>query len=278
MADLAPAMVYRLEVHFFNLIKNHPDWPVLLSEGDSWFSLDTRGNTIDQLPNAGRFALLRLEQSGDELLRITGGAQMANLRRLIGLYPVRALLFSAGGNDIITPDFERYLKKYEVGMKPAEVIIPERLSSRLDQIEAAYRHLLELLDDFRNLTGKKRRDVTLFVHGYDYVIPDGRRVKYLFFPVAGPWMEPAFKLRQVPQALRRDVVRVMIDGFNERLAKIATERPDAVRHLDLRGLLKDVEFGDEIHPTRKGYVKVAEQFRLALNVKFPGFFDKPLKP
>jgi len=278
MPELPPAMVYKLEVHFFNLIKNHPDWPVLLSEGDSWFSLDTRGNTIDQLPNAGRFALLRLEQSGDELLRITGGAQMANLRRLVGLYPVQALLFSAGGNDIVTPDFERYLNPFQAGMSPADVLIDDRLASRLDQLEVAYRHLLELLDDFRGLAGKKRRDVTLFVHGYDYVIPDGRRVKYLFIPVAGPWMEPAFKLRKVPQALRRDVVRIMIDRFNDRLLKIAGERPDAFRHLDLRGLLKDDEFGDEMHPTRKGYVKVAEQFRLALNTKFPGFFNQPLKP
>lgn len=278
MQELPAAMVYRLEVHFFNLIKNHPDWPVLLSEGDSWFSLDTRGNTIDQLPNAGRFALLRLEQSGDQLLAITGGAQMAKLRHLVGVYPVQALLFSAGGNDIIEPDLQRFLKVFEAGMQARDVIIADRFASRLDQLELAYRHLLDLLDDFRNLTGKKRRDVTLFVHGYDHPIPDGRPVKYLFIPVTGPWMLPAFKAKGVPQALRRDVMRLMIDDFNDRLAKIASDRPQDFKHLDLRGLLKDDEWGDEIHPTRDGYVKVAERFRLALNVKFPGFFAQPLKP
>jgi hypothetical protein len=278
MPELPAAMVYKLEVHFFNLIKKNPGWPVLLSAGDSWFSLDTRGNTIDQLPNAGRFALLRLEQTGDELLQITGGAQMAKLRKLVGVYPVQALLYSAGGNDIIGPDFERYLKKFESGMQPADILVQDRLSSRFDQIEGAYRHLLDLLDDFRGLTGKKRRDVTLFVHGYDYVIPDGRKVKYLFIPVAGPWMQPGFKIRQVPEGLRRDLVRLIIDGFNQRLAKLAAERPLDFLHIDLRGLLMDNEFGDEIHPTRRGYVKVAERFRIALEGKFPGFFPTPLKP
>jgi lysophospholipase L1-like esterase len=278
MPELPPAMVYRLEVHFARLIDRNPKWPVLLSEGDSWFSLDTRGNTIDQLPQAGNFALLRLEQSGDELLAILGGGQRAKLRRLIATYPVQALLFSAGGNDIIGPEFEVLLRPFEAGMQAADCLDAGRVSRRLDQLEAGYRDLVELIDEFRDLKGKKRRDVTLLAHGYDYAIPGDRPVKYLFIPISGPWMLPGFKKRKiVDSALQRAVVRILIDGFNDRLARVAADFPGRFRHVDLRGLLKDNEWGDEIHPTRKGYVKVAERFRLELAQLFPGFFLQPIK-
>lgn len=278
MPQLPLGIIYRLEAYFFKNIRKHPDWPVLISEGDSWFSLDTRGNTIDQLPNAGPFSLLRLEQSGDELLAILAGGQRGELKRLIGLYPVNALLFSAGGNDIITPDFDQLLNPYEEGMTAGDCLNAAALSNRLDQLEAGYRDVVGILAAFSGLPGKKRRDVRLLVHGYDYAIPSNRPVKYLFIKVAGPWMHKHFQTRRIPSELRRPVVRLMMDGFNQRLHGLSVEFPGRFLHLDTRNTLADDEWGDEIHPTRRGYVKIAERFRLELARLFPGFFTQALKP
>ena len=96
----------RLLKFFVPSIRNHPDWPVIISEGDSWFSFPLHANTIDHLDEMAnrKISLLRLESNGDELLEIFGSKQKTKLRRYLERYPVEALLFSGGGNDIVGAD------------------------------------------------------------------------------------------------------------------------------------------------------------------------------
>jgi len=87
---------------FVPSIKAQPNWPVVISEGDSWFSYPHNSvvSCLDKM--AGRkLSLLRLERNGDELTQTMGGKQKQKLARYLGRYPVQALLMSGGGNDIL---------------------------------------------------------------------------------------------------------------------------------------------------------------------------------
>ena len=71
---------------FDRSIREHPDWPVVVSQGDSWFSYPHEKNVIDHLdePRSGRdapdrkgkpasqrdWSLLRLESTRDEILAL----------------------------------------------------------------------------------------------------------------------------------------------------------------------------------------------------------------
>lgn len=92
-----------LEQYFAQSIKYQHDWPIVLSEGDSWFSFPGHWNTIDHLDDLlnHNVSLLRLEESGDTIANMIGGKQRGQLRRLLTTYPVDALLFSGGGNDVV---------------------------------------------------------------------------------------------------------------------------------------------------------------------------------
>ena len=102
---------------FDRSIRENPDWPVVVSQGDSWFSYPHEKNVIDCLdePRTGRdepdgkgksasqrdWSLLRLERTQDEILGVMTGGERAFLNEILHRYEVDALLFSAGG--IATP-------------------------------------------------------------------------------------------------------------------------------------------------------------------------------
>src|SRR5205823_3573043 len=96
-----------------------PDWPVIISEGDSWFSFPIHANTIDVLDEKmakRKISLLRLEKDGEKALRIVGGSQKAKLAGFLKRYPVNALLFSGGGNDVVGQDLLPLLNQKQPGM------------------------------------------------------------------------------------------------------------------------------------------------------------------
>src|SRR5688572_10697294 len=95
-----------LEQYFAQSINRNPGFPIVISEGDSWFSFPSHANTIDHLDEMlqRKLSLLRLESSGDTLQRMTSGDQRGRLRHLLTIYKVEVLLFSGGGNDAVGPE------------------------------------------------------------------------------------------------------------------------------------------------------------------------------
>jgi hypothetical protein len=151
----------------------HPGWPVVISEGDSWFSFSDVIGQLDDPRDLGdpRFqrawALLRLEKAGDEILSILSGPQRAKLRAYFGRWRLDALLFSGGGNDIIGADFHPLLRDYTAGDQAHDLVAFARFERRLRQIQDSYRELLDMLSDAKQTT-------KIFVNSYDYVIPRRR--------------------------------------------------------------------------------------------------------
>lgn len=259
---------------FLRARQQHPDWPSVISEGDSWFSYELRGNIIDRLDdptdsapdNQQRWALLRLEQSGDEIVEILSGGQRAYLReKVFGTFEdVDVLLFSAGGNDIIGPDILQLLSPYEDG----DLAIEERfemavVDRRLEIIEGLFRELI-------GLCAATQPGLEIYTHGYDYPTNLGEPARLVKFRVAGPWILPHFETQGYDgkPELQREMLRYLVDRFNTMLADLDTEHTK-FHHVDVRGVVGD-RWADEIHPNRTAAKRIAERFHAPLKAKFPG--------
>jgi len=245
--------------------REHPDWPVVLSEGDSWFSYaDVVGQLDDPLDRGApqfqrAWCLLRLEKAGDEILTILSGAQRSKLRGYFERWKLDALLFSGGGNDIVGADFLPLLRDYTPGAQAHDLIALSRFERRLRQIQDCYRELLDLLTD----AGQSAK---VFVNSYDYALPSNRGAVYVGpLKVSGPWLEPALDRRGIPKPLWIDVVQLLIDAFASALDQVAAEPRAAGRlvRVETRGAV-GARFRDELHPDREGARRVAERFARAL--------------
>ncbi len=244
---------------------DHPAWPVVISEGDSWFSysdvigrLDDPGDTA-LAKDQRQWCLLRLEKAGDEVMTILSGAQRSKLRTYLKRWPLHALLFSGGGNDIIGPDLPPLLRDFSPGAQVQDLVQFSRFERRLRQIQDCYRELLDMLSD----AGQTAR---VLVCSYDYIVPSDQGAKALgLIKVAGPWVKPALEARQIPKTLWPDVIRLLIDAFATAIDQVASE-PRGVGRLvrvETRNLIQG-DWKDEIHPDRKGAKRVAKAFETAL--------------
>jgi len=254
-------------------VKFNPALPVVISEGDSWFSFPAHWNTIDHLDDLTnhRMSLLRLEQSGDTLARMTTGTEREELQHLFSIYPIDVLLFSGGGNDVVGPELQNLFNRVPDGGNWRDFIRQNAMDGQFDFIANRYHSLADLRDT-------ERPNCWIFTHGYDYVRPSGKPTKYWLWPIpinvtVGPWIKNNLaKVNITTEPALTEVVHYLIDRFNETLLKVAAAH-DRYHHVDLRGMLGDNDWSDELHPTRDGFRRIAQKFlaglRDALPVKFP---------
>jgi lysophospholipase L1-like esterase len=248
---------------------------LLVAEGDSWFDypfhdvlgvLERRfGFEIESVAHHGESA----EEMAYDPARLAGVARLFERLARQGRRP-RAILLSAGGNDLVGSGFRVLLNHRDSGLPPlsdtvVRGVIEERvrfaLASVLGAVTALSRH------DF----GKA---LPIVVHGYDYPVPDGRGYLGGFWLLPGPWMEPGFRQKGYRDlAERAAIARALIDRFNGVLAALARERSLAhVRFADLRGALPgELDGGryrrwweNEVHPTARGFERIAARIAAAI--------------
>lgn len=247
----------------FRKAQKNKDWPVVISEGDSWFSYSDVIGRLDDPNDKGpafqrRWALLRLEKNGDEILSITSGAQRADLRKFLDKYKLDAFLFSGGGNDIIGPDLLPLLRVYSEGMNVQDLIAYSRFERRLRQIQDCYRELLDLFADYK-------QKAKIFVNSYDYPKPSNEGVRLIGCNLLGPWLLPYLAERNIPVSFHEPIVKILIDSFASAIDVVATEPRGHSRliRVETRGIVRK-DWKDEIHPNRDGAIRVAKEFEKAM--------------
>ena len=265
----SPRASNRLERNFAAAIRRHPERPRIVSEGDSWFSFPfpDRGNLIDRLePALRRAALLRLERTGDTMAAMLSARAKRRLGFLLGRYAVDLLLFSGGGNDVLgAPGFDALLRPRAEAASWRDCLVDRAVADRLDAVDAGYRELFALRDAFR-------RGCAIVVHGYDYPVPADRGIRQLGVRLRRPWMHPAMTSRGiVDPAEQRAIARELIDRFAGRLRALA-DAHERVTLVDLRGTLGDGDWGDEIHPSRAGFAKLARVLEREVRTLVPDAF------
>lgn len=216
--------------------------PVVVSEGDSWFQYPIRlDDVIDVLME--ELNVLSLGAAGDLLASMASHAEYVS-----AIEEERAdfFLISGGGNDMLhSGRLAEFLKPYADGMGADEVVERERWSLFLSELTSTYRGIfMPIVTRFPRLT--------ILCHGYDYALPR----------VNGKWLGQPLARRGVPKPLWNDVVRILINGFNDALKKVAADFPNRVVHVDCRGAVGDSQnsWFDELHPRDSGYQRVAELF------------------
>jgi GDSL-like Lipase/Acylhydrolase family len=218
----------------------HPEWPVVVCEGDSWVAHPLVHDIGDHLFDdpRNRFNVRNCGAAGDRLVAI---AEAREQETVIAEVDAVALLLSGGGNDLLLR-FREFLRRYHPGDDPARLVT-----------EALEVRLVELMDAMRRvLHGVRARDATLpiVVHGYDYL-----RVAA---PGSGQYVSPHFDAAHIEDLDERQAtLDYIVDRFNHHL-RDATLEVTGVDYVDVRGTVHDDEWYDELHPDAEGFARVSE--------------------
>jgi hypothetical protein len=275
------------------VIQDWNDFPVrFLAQGDSWFSVGAMPpwatfSILQQIVLGFPASAVNCAYPGRLLARMVEWKNDSGFSNLLaGKFACKwdGILLSGGGNDLIAatsvlpyasdgtpiaPDSRLLLKPSEWG--PATQGATRYVSNAGWATFAA--HLPAQFEDVvaqRNLDINK--DVPLFCHSYDYLLPRDAPASSLF--QMGPWLYPAFVAYEIPATDWLDVVKELID----RLASLLRSTVDSINAggdqriylVDSRGTLIVAETGttgrshdweNEIHPTAGGYKKLAALWR-----------------
>jgi hypothetical protein len=242
---------------------------LLVAEGDSWFDYPL-DDVLQELELNFDFDVESAAHMGDMLESMAYEAsQHTDLVRIFerlerdGRRP-RAILLSGGGNDIAGEVFGFLLNHIQSGLAPLndriiDGVVEQRLRFAMVSLIAA---VTKIAEEHLGQT------IPVILHGYDYAVPDGRGFLGGFWLLPGPWLKPGFEEKGYD--VLKDTTRVMvqiIDRYNEMLASLPTH--PGLRHvtyLDLRRTLSNDpryyknSWGNELHPTRLGFGRVAEKF------------------
>ncbi len=234
-------------------------WPVVVSEGDSW----------SQFPFFLKDVVDHLEPDHLVYDVAAGGATLADMIYYTPEFDkafslagpdVRAFIFSGGGNDCMGL-LREVLRPYSPGKSPAWYLETQGFEQKLAFIRDAYRELLTRMQSIQPR-------LPAVLHGYDYAIPhsgeqDERRPVYAQWD---GWLAAPLRSIGIDDAeLQRNIIQEMVDRLNETQKKVCAAFPMA-HHVDLRGTLSKItDWADELHPTNAGFGNVAEKIRRKLH-------------
>ncbi len=242
---------------------------ILVAEGDSWFDYplhdilkileDDYGYDIESVAHHGDL----VEDMAYGTNQLEGFAR--RLEKVLGRGNVpKAILLSGGGNDIAGDDFHvllNHLKSASSGFNDKIVsgIIDERLQLSF----------ITILSGINTICRQKiNRDIPILIHGYDYPVPDGRGFLGGAGPLPGPWLEPGFRVKGYSDVDKNTkLVSTLINRFNEMLKRLSVLPPFSqfVKYVNLRNKLSNGPgykqwWGNELHPTKRGFEEVTHSF------------------
>ena len=276
-------------LNFTARMEGAPNALIGVSEGDSWFDYapafiesPLEGDLLAHLHRTGRYNIYNVAKAGDTLENMAYGtdvqsdeqpqpAEILGTVAAVQLHQPQFFLLSAGGNDMSGSNgvyLENYLNHATTGLSPL------RQQRALDTFatinKAALRYILDQVKAAKS-------DIHIFIHGYDYAVPDGRPVFRApgGFNFVGPWLLPAFARKRIwPPSVRQQVVNDLIDLHNQTIASLAASDPQ-VHHIDCRGVLRNdpqtyqQDWDNELHPTPSGFGKIAARFDAVISQTFP---------
>lgn len=230
--------------------------PVIMAEGDSWFQYPRwLKDTVDYLMD--HYTVYCMSGAGDELRRIAEAVEFVDVWRSLAKreIEVRAILLSAGGNDVVGPEFRAILKDSVAGATPGACIDADAWGRKRADLERRFRLVF---DKIRSLSPT----VPVLVHGYDYgnPLPDQG---FWNIPPKDGWLGDPMRSRQYSDvAFQRKIVAVLIDEVNTLIRAIANQYGH-VHVVDNRNVVAGRWF-DELHPDDDGFRDVAKNFRAKL--------------
>ena len=237
------------------------DDPMFLAEGDSWFNkfYPVEANLLDQLDLPRGCRIIDHSWSGDKADDMFGRNRIAQIAQYLDVFTYRAILLSAGGNDLIS----------QIG----ELLSGRGNSATLHEgkLDDAFQKVETLLRTFAYCRiGTRNANTRIFIHAYDFVTPRNAPVA---LNIAGPWVYPRLIAKGVTApAAQLALVTELLTRWLARLTLLAD--PTSAQHIAgfhvflSQGILtpanandtgRSGDWEDEIHPSKAGYRKIAAQ-------------------
>lgn len=256
-------------------------FPSALAIGDSWFWYPYR-NIIEVLTDHPRVSadhanVRLLGFNGAELKEYVGAGRYAKevLRWLSPTWNTFSEFYISGaGNDAVAYDLA--LKKgVGASNNPADYIDPQGLDGLLRSVSEAMGALIHNI----RWSGKDLPTARpIFIHGYDYPVPDGRGFQIHPLPhltVTGPWLGNRMDTAGVPAdlTLRYGITKILIDHLNDYALKPFSTEDNEVFFIDSRGTLSGPagdyrkDWDNELHPSPSGFAKIFEKCWLPLLIQ-----------
>lgn len=245
----------------------------ILAEGDSWFEYPlpiTHGDgVIYQLQKLLGYGIANMAHHGLEVEQMLGLSMRQEIISRLNDPEVKfdALLFSGGGNDIAGDQFCIWLKDSPPLVPPDQLLDTNAVSAALAILEAEFRELIDLRDQFSPQT-------VIFVHEYDFPPITGQGVCG-----EGPWLKPsldyAYRHLGVSNPTPDDeflVVKTLMQRFAEMLRRVASDsKVQKFVVVPTQGTLSPdrSDWQNEIHPSAAGFAKIAKKFQASLATVFP---------
>jgi len=245
----------------------------ILAEGDSWFEYPlpvTHGDgVIYQLQKLLGYGIANMAQHGLEVEQMMGLSLRLEIITRLSDSRIRfdALLFSGGGNDIVGDQFCIWLKDAPAAVPPAQMLNLNAVTAALAILEAEYRELVDLRDQYSPQT-------VIFVNAYDFPPITGKGVCG-----EGPWLKPSldYAYKHLGKAVPDPndeflVVKALMQMFRAMLDRVAAD-PKVQKFIVVptQGTLTpdNSDWQNEIHPSSTGFTKMAQKFQASLRSVFP---------
>ncbi|HUR31985.1 MAG TPA: SGNH/GDSL hydrolase family protein, partial [Saprospiraceae bacterium] len=243
-ANLVETLVRR---KMYNSLRKNPSRMRIVAEGDSWFQYPILlRDTLDQLYKL--YAIKSYAEAGDTMENY-----MKKREYLKGIREEnpKFFLISGGGNDILGKQFKDFLKyPPAAGDNTPRRFLNDKFDAKLKDLKKWYSEMLkELLDEFP--------DLQIITQSYDYAIPVDTNAS----PKTTSWLGRYMIDKGMDnQQDREDVIRYMVDKFNDCLKEVSEPYPDNVSYVNVRGLIQRDGWFDEIHPKDDGFQSIADRF------------------
>lgn len=236
--------------------RNQKEGLTFVSDGDSWFQFPVPGtaDVIDHLRK--RHSIYCHAIAGSQLAQQVAQAHERILPSIRKQQPDGVLL-SGGGNDLLSfGAINLFVDHAKSGATAASLLKPE-LETTLTTIVGYYTTWIEKIL-------ATAPTLKIFCHGYDWALPiEGASGRWLYQPLS--------KGRDIKDVtLQRQLVRLIIDRFNERMRGLEEKFPGALYFVDCRGAVgvKPDAWFDELHPRSDGFGKVAARFERRITSAF----------
>jgi hypothetical protein len=202
-----------------------PTTPIILSEGDSWFSTPLYYNLVDWLEVDARNAMfMRLESSGALATEMFDGGNLRKLRDRLKAFKFDVLLLSAGGNDFVDK-FLRDTFRNAKAMTPEAAVQRVIDTDRYGEVLRAYRRVLDA-------AYKARPTLHVITHTYDYPRLMGQKGKLtveqlgliaLFKRSVGDWIAKHIKKALPTADEQRAFARLLMEEYRSRAERIEAD-------------------------------------------------------
>lgn len=260
-------------------------YPALLAEGDSWFSLGAipAYNMLDPLEFATFGAVVNLAHPGDTADDMRRALPTSSARRVDlwaselalhladrNAYPYQGILLSAGGNDLIAA-FPHLLKRH-VDYASADPADPAALidADALARFDAFLTDSLTGIVRFIREEGGPNRDAPIFTHTYDYPTPNDAPARIFGVRAGAAWMYPQLVAAGVPQSFWIPLSDHLIEHLARLLRGLdlvdfhVVDTLGTIQRAALGATGASGEWDNEIHPSRRGYAKLAAKMAAAI--------------